>query len=131
MFELASQEAFPVPSEITFQILNSSYYKEPTRMLSITGIVCNKNKVSEIERWFKDWKFINIKWEEPDNINVPFLSIKERFYLERYLPTENATGHTLSEVLDYKIDEDEEHIEKLKQYEEFYQYYPYFARVLI
>lgn len=131
MLQFTSQDAFHSSDQTTFQLLNSSYYKEPTRMLSITGIVCNKNKVSEIERWFKDWKFINIKWEEPDNISVPFLSIKERLHLERYLPTGDSTGHTLSEILDYRIDEEEEHIEQLRQYGEFYQYYPYFARVSI
>ncbi len=131
MLQITSQQAFSASGESTFQLLNSSYYKDQTRMLSITGIVCNKNEVLEIERWFKDWKFINIKWEEPHNIDVPILSIKERLHLEKNLPTGDPTGCALSEILDYRIDEDEKHIEKLQQYEEFYQYYPYFARVSI
>lgn len=129
MIQMASQQAFSGSRERTFQLLNSSYYKDQTRMLSITGIVCNKNKVPEIEQWFKDWKFVNLKWEEPNHIDVPILSIKERLHLERNLPTEDPTGCILSEVLDYRIDEDEKHIEQLQQYEEFHQYYPYFARV--
>ena len=131
MLQITSQQAFSASGESVFQLLNSSYYKEPTRMLSVTGIVCNKSKVPEIERWFKNWKFINIKWEEPYNIDVPILSIKERLHLERYLPTGDPTGCALSEVLDYRIDEDEKHLEKLQQYEKFSQYYPYFARVSI
>ena len=100
-------------------------------MLSVTGIVCNKNEVSEIQQWFKDWAFINLTWEAARRIDVPVLSIKERLHLEKYLPTTQKTGRSLSRALGYKIDKSKEHIEKLKQYEEFYQYYPYFARVSI
>ena len=130
MLQIAAQRALPASGESVFQLLNSSYYKDSSQMLSVTGIVCNKKEVSEIEEWFKDWKFINTKWEEPDSIDVPVLSIKERLHLEQYLPTGDPTGCVLSEVLDYRIDEREKH-ETLKQYEKFYQYYPYFARVSI
>ena len=130
MLQIAAQRALPASGESVFQLLNSSYYKDSSQMLSVTGIVCNKKKVTEIEEWFKDWKFINTKWEEPDSIDVPILSIKERLYLEKHLPTGDSTGYVLSDVLDYRIDEKEKH-ETLKQYEKFYQYYPYFARVSI
>ncbi len=132
MLQLATQQALPTSGESVFQLLSSSYYREPTRMLSVTGIVCNKNEVSEIQQWFKDWAFLNLTWENPREINVPILSIKERLHLEKHMPTQDRTGHTLSQVLGYKIEKkSREHIEKLKQYEEYYQYYPYFARVLI
>ena len=131
MLQLAAQQALPASGESVFQLLNSSYYKEPTRMLSVTGIVCNRNEVSKIQELFKDWEFVNLKWEDPDKIDVPFLSIKERLHLEKYLPTTRRTGRSLSQALGYKIDKDANHFEKLKQYEEFYQYYPYFARVSI
>ena len=131
MLQIASQRAFPASGESVFQLLNSSYYREPTRMLSVTGIVCNKNEVSEIRQWFKDWVFLNLTWENPREIDVPILSIKERLHLEQHMPTPDRTGHTLSQALGYKIGKSREHIEKLKQYEEYYQYYPYFARVSI
>ena len=129
MIQMASQQAFSDSGESTFQLLNSSYYKDSTRMLGITGIVCNKDRVSEIRKWFKGWKFANLDWGAPRKISVPTLSIKERLYLEKYLPTTKKTGLALSRVLGYRIDEGEEHIEQLKQYEEFHQYYPYFTRV--
>ena len=133
MFKIAAQQALPASGESVFQLLNSSYYKDPIRMLSVTGMVCNKKKVSEIQRWFKDWEFANLTWENPHKIDVPFLSIKEKLYLEKYLPTSQKTGRSLARVLKYKIDSDTnyEYIEKLKQYEVFYKYYPYFARVSI
>ena len=130
MFQTSSIHVLSEAGESVFQLLSSSYYKDSTQMLSITGIVCKKDKVSEIREWFKDWKFANLDWGPPRKINVPTLSVKERLHLERNLPTGDPTGCILSEVLDYKIDEDEEHIEQLQQYEEFHQYYPYFARVL-
>ena len=130
MLEIAAQQALPASGESVFQLLNSSYYRDSLQMLSVTGIVCNKNKVSEIRQWFENWEFTNLKWAPPHKIDVPILSVKERLHLERYLPTGDPTGSALSEVLDYSIDGDEKH-EKLKQYEEYYRYYPYFARVSI
>ena len=104
MLQLATQRALPTSGESVFQLLSSSYYREPTRMLSVTGIVCNKNEVSEIQQWFKDWAFLNLTWENPREINVPILSIKERLHLEKHMPTQDRTGHTLSQVLGYKIE---------------------------
>lgn len=133
MFKIAAQQALPDSGESVFQLLNSSYYKDSIHMLSVTGIVCNKKNVPEIQKWFKDWEFANLTWETPHKIDVPFLTIKEKLYLEKYLLTSQKTGRSLARVLKYKIDSDtnNEHIEKLKQYEVFYKYYPYFARVSI
>lgn len=130
MLQIAAQRALPASGESVFQLLNSSYYKDSSQMLSVTGIVCSKKKRSEIKDWFEDWKFANLKWECPHEIDVPILSIKERLHLEKHLPTGDPTGCVLSKVLDYRIDGKEKH-ETLKQYEKFYQYYPYFARVSI
>ena len=132
MLQLASQEALPASGKSIFQLLNSSHYNDQTHMLSITGIVCNQGEVSEIQQWFKNWHFVNLKWNDPRKIDVPILSTKERLHLEKYLPTKAKTGRSLSRALGYKIDGTEpKHLEKLKQYEEFYQYYPYFARISI
>ena len=131
MLQIAAQQALPAPGESIFQLLDSCYYNDQTQMLSVTGIVCNKNEVSEIHQWFKDLTFINLTWKDPRRIDVPILSIKERLYLEQHMPTLDRTGRTLSQVLGYEIDRRREHIKKLKQYEEYYQYYPYFARVSI
>lgn len=132
MTQIASQQALPASGKSIFQLLDSSYYSDQTHMLSITGIVCNKSEVSEIQQWFKNWNFANLKWDDTRRIDVPILSTKERLHLEKYLPTRAKTGRSLSRALGYKIDNSQkEHIEKLKQYEEFYQYYPYFARISI
>ena len=131
MLEIAALQALRESGSV-FQPLNSSYYSDQTEMLSVTGIVCNKDKVSEIRKWFKDWAFINLTWKDAHRIDVPILSTKERLHLEKYLPTTTKTGRFLSRSLGYRIDDSKKkHIEKLKQYEEYYQYYPYFARVLI
>ena len=132
MTQIASQQALPASGKSIFQLLDSSYYSDQTHMLSITGIVCNKSEVSKIQQWFENWHFANLEWDDPRRIDVPILSTKERLHLEKYLPTREKTGRSLSRALGYKIDNSQkEHIEKLKQYEEFYQYYPYFARISI
>ena len=130
MFQIASQQALLESGESVFQLLDSAHYNDQTEMLSITGMVCNKNDVSKIRRWFKNWAFSNFDWEEPRKIDVPTLSAKERLHLEKYLPTKAKTGRSLARALGYRIDNSASgHLEKLKQYEDFYQYYPYFARI--
>ena len=130
MFQMASQQALPASGERVFQLLDSAHYNDQTEMLSITGMVCNKNDVSEIRRWFKNWAFRNLDWKAPRKIDVPTLSAKERLHLEKKLPPKTKTGRSLARALGYKIDDsDQKHLEKLRQYEEFYQYYPYFARI--
>ena len=131
MLQIVAQRALPASGESIFQILNSSYYKEPTQMLNVTGIVCNRCEVLKLQQLFEDWKYVNLTWEDPHKIDVPFLSIKEKLHLEKHMPTLDKTGHTLSQALGYKIDRDTEHFEKLKQYEKYHQYYPYFGRVSI
>ena len=104
MLEIAAQQALRESGSV-FQPLNSSYYSDQTEMLSVTGIVCNKNKVSEIRQWFKDWAFINLTWKDARRIDVPILSTKERLHLEKYLPTTTKTGRFLSRSLGYRIDD--------------------------
>ena len=48
MLQIASQQILPAEGESVFQLLSSCYYKEPTQILSITGMVCNRNQASEI-----------------------------------------------------------------------------------
>lgn len=130
MFKNASQQALPASGESVFQLLDSSHYNDQTEMLSITGMVCNKRNVSKILQWFKNLAFSNFDWKAPRKIDVPILSTKERLHLEKYLPTKTKTGRSLARALGYRIDDtDPRHLEKLRQYEEFYPYYPYFARV--
>ena len=132
MLQLASQQEILTSGGSIFHLLNSSYYKDQTQMLSVTGIVCNENNIPKIEQWFKGWTFLNQTWEDSHKIDVPVLSIRERLYLEKHIPTPDKTGDSLSQALGYKIDKtDNENKEKLKQYEVFYKYYPYFARVSI
>ncbi len=131
MIRIASQQALPASGETIFQLLDSSYYRDQTQMVSITGIVCKEREVSKIKHWFQDWQFANLTWQDPREIDVPILSTKERLHLEKYMPTKKRTGRSLSRALGYRIDDSRKNIEKLQQYEEFYQYYPYFARVSI
>ena len=114
MFQIASQQTLPASGERVFQLLDSAHYNDQTEMLSITGMVCNKNDVSEIRRWFKNWAFRNLDWKAPRKIDVPTLSAKERLHLEKKLPPKTKTGRSLARALGYKIDDsDQKHLEKV------------------
>jgi hypothetical protein len=72
-----------------------------------------------------------LNWGKPQRIDVPFLSTKERLALQKYLPCEEDAGRKLLKILGYSIDDDRtKAAAKMKQYAEFYRYYPYFVRAL-
>jgi len=119
-----------VKSELRFQILSSSFYNDGTTMLSIAGVVIKKEEIDRIKTHFTNWRFKNLDWSPPKEINVPVLSLKERLKLEKHLPICDSTDINLSKILNYNIANGEEESEKvLKQYAEFCKYYPVFAKI--
>ena len=118
-FRVASQQALPASGESVFQLLDSSHYSDQTHMLSITGIVCNKSEISKIRQWFKNWEFKNLDWAAPRRIDVPILSIKERLHLKSICQRKQKQVVPYHKLWDIEYNSDPQHLEKLKQYEEF------------
>ena len=98
-------------------------------MFTLTGVVCSRKQVDEVQRPFQDWQFSNLDWSEPKRIDVPILSTKERLHLQEHLPCGEHAGRVLREALGYLIDDDRQKTEdRLKQYADFHRYAPYFMR---
>jgi len=129
MTRIAASKALPVAGGFTFQVVNACYYTDSTRMYSCTGIKCPSGKVRDIQKLFRGWRFANLNWAEPEHIDVPLLSMKERLRLEPLLPCLTATGRGLARALGYRIDEDNSaSVRRLKQYADFHAYLPHFIR---
>jgi len=130
MVRLASQLALPASSGLTYQVLNSCYYCDQTEMVSVTGIVCDCDRVAQFRRALCRWRFADLDWENTDRIDVPLLSVKERLLLERYLPIKKGSGKSLVRALGYRVDDSERaSLQKMQRYQQFYPYYPQLAKV--
>lgn len=123
-----------------FLHIHSVRYSDDTQMLSITGVIYDRNKSEsspppKLAREFfveklQDIPNVNFDWDkEPENIDIPALTLKERMKLEEHFPLPDGNqGKFLSDQLGYEIYSETEDPERLLQYAKFYREYPNFIR---
>jgi hypothetical protein len=140
IFLVAAQQENPALSGRTFVPVSSTYYADGQTMFSLTGIVCVaenyellKNERENVHGIFTQWEFANeILGTGPEEINLPFLTTKERLSLQKFLPLNiSHAGDSLFKELGYSITEgdDADQTKRLLcMYAKFYRYYPYFIR---
>ena len=130
MLQRAVQEALRGIQSF-FQPLNSFFYSDGTYMLTLTGIVCSKEEIAKFRELYEGLEFINLDWGHPREIDVPFLSTKERLHLQHKLPGGEEAGETLQSFLGYMLDGNESYSQRqFQQYADFHRYYPYFMRAV-
>jgi len=114
----------------------STRYNDQTQMISVTGTVYSRNQQAAAIERFKSVPSADFEWNEPTEINIPALSVKERMHLERRLPVpknyKNKPGEYLKGKLKYRIDNTEgRSIQQLAQYAAHHRDYPTFIRLTI
>jgi hypothetical protein len=131
MLQIAAQKILPATGDVIFQPLSSFFYADGANMFTLTGIVCTKAEQKKIRALFKSWSCANLTWKKPKEINIPFLSTKERFHLQKHLPLKQNRGRKLLKVLGYTLDGSARNTAfMLTQYADFYRYYPYFVKAM-
>lgn len=116
----------------TFLPLQSLCYTDDTQMLSITGIVSDKDKVGHFKEQFATIRFSNFDWESIHFINLPILSLKERLHLEGLLPIEKngEAKDKFYDQLPYNIADGQSASKRmLAEYASYHQEYPNFIRI--
>ncbi|GGX57417.1 O-methyltransferase [Saccharospirillum salsuginis] len=106
-------------------------YKDGQRMLTITMVKVENEECTEFynQTDIECWELSNKDWSAPIDIDVPSLSIRERLWLDKKLPTEIET---IEDELGFQFDSDaEKSSELINNYKKFYRYYPQFSRVLV
>jgi len=132
MFQVVAQKTLPSAGGKVFQLVHSCRYADGPQMLSLTGVVCEAGHRAKVRADFAKWPHANLDWRGPDHIDVPNLSIKERLALEKHLPVRVRSGKALQRSLGYLIDKSQTASErKLRQYKDYYQFYPVFAKVRV
>lgn len=131
MLRIASQKVLPSAASKMFLPVSSFFYSDGSGMFTLTGVVCLRVDEARFRRAFKDWRFANLDWNLPIEINVPNLSTKERLHLQHYLPHGKNAGKILRRSLGYLIDDDQAGTEdQLQQYADFHRYFPYFVKAV-
>jgi hypothetical protein len=134
MIQIQAERALPPAAEgRLFQPLCTSYYNDSTDMLSVTGIVCTKENLPDIQKCFNGWQFANLDWKPPYEIKTPVLSVKERLLLEAHLPLiSGRTGRHLARIIKYSVINEGENWEKtLEEYAAICKYCPSFAKIIV
>ena len=118
-------------TDLYFQPLTAFAYADGQQMLTVTGIILERNqKQGFLDKTNIDkWELSNIDWKPPRRINVPDLTIKERLHIDSRLP--NSEAKTIQDELGFLFNSNENvSLEMLETYVLFYRQSPYFSRIV-
>lgn len=131
VLKYAANKTMSEQTDIYFQPLTAFSYADGQQMLTVTGIILEKDKNEKfIEKTNLDkWELSNIDWKPPRRINVPDLTIKERLHIDSRLP--NSEAKTIQDELGFLFDSKKSvSLEMLETYVLFYRQSPYFSRIV-
>lgn len=133
IIRLAISECLDKTSDREFIHLQSCYYNDGSPMLSVTGLICERSKqISTRRKLQKSGLNVDKDWAAIEEINLPFLSLQERFILNKVLPHSDNTkfvGEVLHDALQYNIEQNEANsVAALSQYATYRHEYPTFVR---
>ncbi|MCC3408854.1 MAG: hypothetical protein JGK17_25420 [Microcoleus sp. PH2017_10_PVI_O_A] len=132
VLKYAANKAMQGQQDIYFQPLTAFSYADGQQMLTVTGIILERNKMQEFfdQTNIDKWELSNRDWKPPQRINVPDLTIKERLHIDSRLP--NFEAKTIQDELGFLFDSKEKvSLEMLETYVLFYRQSPYFSRILV
>lgn len=115
--------------KLTFIPLTSFSYADGMTMLTFTGIVLDKSKISDFftKTELNTWEHYN-NGKTTKNIDVPYMSISEKLHIDSYLPSKIDK---LYDEVAFKFEDSYEKNKKiLDSYLKYYRYYPSFSKVL-
>lgn len=135
MLKMAASRALDTHGSVRgFMPIHCTRYNDQTPMISLTGIIHNISERGIWEERFENVRFSDFSWSEPKEIKLPELSIKERLFLEKHLPSEQSAnvGQILQGQLAYRVaDSKPKSEELLQQYGTYHREYPNFVRIPI
>jgi hypothetical protein len=132
----AASNAMAGAGALVFHPLAAYVYKDSHQMLTVTGIVLARSDVQIfLNRTGLDhYEFATNNWRDSIRINVPYLSPREKFYLDSliYKQTTKNNRSKLKKSTKLKVtlaSTDAVNKELAERYIRFYRYYPHYHRV--
>ena len=123
-FGVAVLMAKPVSGNMTFIPLSIIRYADGQQMLSLTGVVVQRNEEADIRAKLDldSWRFASTTWDDVHLLTVPDLTIRERLLLERVVGT--ASSSDIKEQLGFNFSALDVGTDFLVDYEHYYRFYP-------
>jgi hypothetical protein len=129
-FRLMAEKAFE-RNELKFEPISLTTYADGHRMLSVTGIIVERAKAKECLKKMNlsDVPGAVTGWDELVDIQIPQLTVWEKFVIDREVHAKSATQ--LSKTIDFRLHETISTVELLEGYGKFQRFYPTFRHVLL
>jgi len=123
-FGAAALEALPTSGASTFAPLSIVRYADGQQMLSLTGIVVQRDQEAQMRAKLElsSWRFASRDWGEVHLLTVPDLTLRERLFLERAIGTTAVPD--LKEHLGFDFGALDVGEAFLNDYEHYYRFYP-------
>jgi len=116
-----------------FQPLTAFVYSDgPHQMLTLTGILLDKNEVKDFmdNTTIGKWSLAIKEWGPPEKINVPTLTLREKMFIDSCLP--NSTPFEIHDLINFAFDKNpRKSLEMLENYVKYYRYYTYFSKIVV
>lgn len=144
-FKAIAERSLSVQNLVLFPLLQFRYVDDRHQMLTITGIVLNEEDEEQEQEQGQEshsifaeklsshlsvvnWPYLNSDWDIVEEINVPDLTVRERYELDRRLPISDGPVHLGD--LPFRLDRNDVKSQKmLDNYIKYYRYIPRFLRV--
>ncbi len=130
----AGQLALKGQKTARFHPLLVSSYRDTSRMLTVTGIVAEREDVDRViqQSRLDNWDFGWAKAPETLRIELPEMSAKERLDLNQMLPSRAKNlDHIHRQFGFWFSSEEEQSKQMMRSYIRFARHYPQFARVTV
>lgn len=131
-FSVIAEQAFATDKNYKFEPISLTTYADGHRMLSITGIVIERNAALDCRAK------MNLStvpggaatgWDSLVEIQIPQLTIWEKLNLDREVHAK--TPRQLANTMNFRLHETISTVDLLKGYSEFQRFYPTFRHVLL
>ena len=119
-------------SNLFFQPLSSFLYSDGMQMMTFTGVILEKSELKDFRKttMVHRWKLSIFDRTSPLSINIPDLSVKERIFLDSLLP--KHTPRVIQRKLKYLLaNNEQDSIDKIENYVNYYKEFPYFSKIVI
>lgn len=121
-----------------FVPLSTFVYSDTHQMLTLTGIILPRGKITEFFRLtgLRKWPLAVTKWGAdrtmPVTITIPELSLRERLFVDQRLPL-RSSPKSIVKSLGFKLVEgvEEKTLQAISSYRDFYRYFPYFSKMVV
>lgn len=115
---------------IFYPVTSFVYADSMHQMITYTGIILKRNGIEQFleKSGISDWSYFIGNADMPQRIDMPDLTLRERFAIDSLLPC-NSAEEILSEIKIQFDDNYEDTVKKVESYIKFYRHYPYFSKI--